>query len=88
MHAGGYQWRFITENENIEKLKDITKRDSLKKEKPTVKKYIYQYDKQNNLINKFKEASSYTKISLGNICACCTGKRKHAGGFMWRYIYE
>jgi len=32
------------------------------------------------------EAEEQTGISRGNICGCCTGKRKTAGGFTWRYI--
>ena len=32
-----------------------------------------------------QEASDKTKISKGNICSCCTGKRKTTGGYRWEY---
>ena len=31
------------------------------------------------------EAEKLTGVSRGNISSCCTGKRKTAGGFTWRY---
>lgn len=34
------------------------------------------------------EAEEQTGISRGNISGCCTGKRKTAGGFTWRYAMQ
>ena len=31
------------------------------------------------------EAGRQLGISQGNICSCCKGRLKHAGGFAWRY---
>jgi len=31
------------------------------------------------------EASRQTSIFVQNICACCTGKQKSAGGYRWMY---
>lgn len=37
--------------------------------------------------DSIKEASAISKISKGNICSACKGKRKgKAGGYYWRYI--
>lgn len=27
-------------------------------------------------------------INKGNISSCCEGKRKSAGGFIWKYVEE
>ena len=35
--------------------------------------------------NSVKEASETLGICGGKICACCKGKRKSAGGYMWHY---
>ena len=51
-------------------------------------KRVYQYDKQGNLIkiwDYYKQASEELGINCGNICNCCKGKRKSAGGFIWKY---
>ena len=54
-------------------------------------KRIQQYDLKNDLIRNWssiKDASQKLKISNGHICSCCKGKRKSAGGFIWKYIAE
>lgn len=33
-------------------------------------------------------ASKELDINSNNICSCCVGERKHAGGFSWRYLYD
>lgn len=35
-----------------------------------------------------KEASGSLNIAGTSISACCRGKRKTAGGFIWRYYEE
>ena len=50
---------------------------------------VYQYDLNNNFINKFptiKKAIEITKIY--HISDCCNGKRKTAGGYIWKHIYN
>lgn len=50
---------------------------------------LQQYDLKNNLIKNWssiKDASNELKISDTHICSCCKGKRKSAGGFIWKYI--
>lgn len=42
----------------------------------------------NVIYSSFLEASKQTGISNANICQCCKGKRKTAGGYVWRYVAE
>lgn len=49
---------------------------------------VCQYSISGELIKVFgciKDAERETKISQGNISYCVSGKRKHAGGYVWRY---
>lgn len=55
---------------------------------PKKSKPVQQFDKHGKLIATFPsiiEASRQTEISDGSICQCCNGRRKSAGGFVWRY---
>jgi hypothetical protein len=49
---------------------------------------VSQYTRDDQLVNNFdsiKEASSFTGIDAAEICSCCSGKHKIAGGFVWKY---
>ena len=49
---------------------------------------ILQFSKDGELIAEYSsihEAERQTGCNQGNICRCCKGKRKSAGGFIWRY---
>ena len=51
-------------------------------------KEINQYDNNNNFIKRWnciREASRKLKIDSGDITKCCNGKRKTAGGYIWKY---
>lgn len=76
--AGGFYWSYdINHKIPIEKLQGNGK-----------KKKVQQYDKNNNLLTEFnsiKEASKITGINQSNIGQVCSGKRKTAGGFIWKY---
>ena len=51
-------------------------------------KKILQFTKSGEFIREFSsmsEASRQLKINRCSICICCNGKRKSAGGFVWRY---
>ena len=53
-------------------------------------KKIIQYDKQMNVIkiwNCLKDVERELNIYATHISACCRGKQKAAGGYIWRY-YE
>ena len=51
-------------------------------------KPVFSVDKKSGLIMWWQsatEASRQLGISQGNICECCSGKRKSAGGHIWFY---
>ena len=51
-------------------------------------KKVLQFTKSGEFIREWPsatEASRQLVISQGNICSCCNGKRKYAGGYVWRY---
>lgn len=51
-------------------------------------KFILQFSKTGELIAEYSsitEASRQTGCYKTHICACCKGKRKSVGGFIWRY---
>ena len=51
-------------------------------------KKIYQFSKEKEYIgsyNSIQEAEKITGISHSNIIAVCNGRRKTAGGFIWKY---
>ena len=50
---------------------------------------INQYDLQGNFIKEWDCISSIEKalkINNSHICSCCKGKRKTAGGYVWKYV--
>ncbi|MEB2775250.1 NUMOD1 domain-containing DNA-binding protein [Algoriphagus sp. D3-2-R+10] len=58
------------------------------KVQPVVKKIIYQYDFEGNLINQFesvKEASKFSGILGSNISHTLYGRADSAGGFIWSF---
>ena len=49
---------------------------------------VLQYSKSGEFIAEYpsiKEAEKQTGCYQGNICNCCKGERKSAGGFIWKY---
>jgi hypothetical protein len=56
-----------------------------------LRKRLIQYDANGNKIavfNTSREAGNALSINFGNIASCLTGKRKTAGGFIWKYLIE
>lgn len=54
-------------------------------------KEVFQYDKDGCFIEKFeskRDAERKTGINRRNISACCKGKAKSAGGFLWSDTYK
>jgi len=52
------------------------------------RKAVLQYTKTGVLISKYNSgmaAEFSTNVSRSKICMCCQGKRKTAGGFVWKY---
>ena len=51
-------------------------------------KKVLQLTKSGELIKEWQsmsEASKQLKINCSNICSCCNGIRKYAGGYVWEY---
>lgn len=50
------------------------------------KKSVKQYDNQGNIINTFDSISEAERITgIKNLWYVCSGKRKSAGGYYWKY---
>jgi len=48
-------------------------------------KSVLQYDLQGNFIKEWEYLSLAKKDIKGDIQACCVGKQKTAGGYIWKY---
>ena len=51
-------------------------------------KVVIEYTENGEFVAEYAsahEASRQTKVNQGHICECCKGKRKSAGGFLWKY---
>ena len=58
-----------------------------RKSSPT-KKAVFQYDLEKNFIAEYEsinEAARYLGVGNDSISACCRGKQKTAGGYIWEY---
>lgn len=53
------------------------------------KKKVIQYNANGSLVRKWECIADVQKelnISTSSISACCKGKRKKAGGYIWKYV--
>jgi len=58
-------------------------------ENPKLWKAVLQYDKKNNLIMEYKSITEAVNITgIKHLVKVCNGKRKTAGGFIWKYKNE
>lgn len=76
--ASGYVWRFEGDRFNKYFLESKIK----------TKKKVIQYTMKNEFINEFdslSDAGRYSGIDYKNISAVCNGKRKSAGGYIWKF---
>lgn len=82
---------WITNYDNIQHSITTGIRDVKKIIKTMVdknKKIVNQYDLEGNFIKKWesiKSAELQLNIPNQNICKVCQGKRKTAGGYIWKY---
>ena len=71
--VGGFIWRFKNDDYDVKTIK-------------LNKRVIYQYDLQGNFLNKYSGVKNAERSNeLRNIGACCKGKYKSIGGYVWRY---
>ena len=87
--------------ENKEKIKhakirkkysdEVNKKKGLSGASNPSSRSVYQFDKNGNFIRSWSYmtlASNALNISLSCIVACCQGRQKTAGGYMWEYSYD
>jgi len=73
----GFQWRYDIDDENIPCII-----------KAGIKKPVSQWSLDNNLIKNYESitmASKETGITLSTIAEAANGKRKTAGGYIWKF---
>lgn len=86
----------VKTNNTVSNLEWMSKRDNInygthnKRMQEALSKQVQMLDKSTGeLIATFPstiEAERITGIHQGNISTCCLGKRKSAGGYIWRYL--
>lgn len=62
--------------------------NNIEKMNKKTRKRVVQTDNKGNFIALYvsvSEAGRQTGINFKNISACCLGKRKNAGGYIWNY---
>lgn len=94
-NSNNLEWCTASENarHSYEKNRRVaeyrtTRKEITEKMINTTKKRVVQYDLFGQQINCFEsaaEASRQTKINSKGISSVCRGKRKTAGGFIWRF---
>ena len=81
------EWCDAKHNNNCGTVNE--RRSKTLREKSLLKKRIQCYDKENgSFIREFSsshEAAREMNIIQTNICKCANGKRKSAGGYVWKY---
>ena len=79
--AGGFQWRYVDDCDDIGKI--------IYEEKCGIPKKVNQYNKNMELIktwNSISEAAKELGLNTSNIINVCKGgKQKTSGGYIWRY---
>lgn len=86
------------QNNNIDNLEWVTQRENRNhflenadwnwKNNKRKSKKVVQYTMNNEVIAEYlsqAEAQRQTSILQSKICLCCLGKRKTAGGFIWKF---
>jgi group I intron endonuclease len=87
--AHGYQW-FCFGNKFPDSVAPYVKAKQERTDEFKIKqgKPVIQYDLNGNIISEFatmKVAQDKTNITQYNISACCRGKQKTAGGYVWKF---
>lgn len=79
---------WVTNKENQIKAWETGLQKSKKYENNSFSKEVFQYDINNNFIKKWNcinRAKDEMKMKSIHISGCCKGKRKTAGGYIWKY---
>lgn len=76
-------------SEETKKKMSETRKGMYEGEKNPRHKEVAQFDFNGNLIKIWKYIGEAEKeLKIYSISACCRGKRKSAGGFIWKYVEE
>ena len=83
----------VKTNNTVDNLEWMSREDNVAYSQPQLaKRGVQMFDKSTGeLLSTFPsthEAERVTGINQGNICSCCKGKRKYAGGYIWKYQSE
>tara|TARA_B110000114_G_scaffold184318_1_gene227717 strand:+ start:1340 stop:2671 length:1332 start_codon:yes stop_codon:yes gene_type:complete len=79
LQIGGFIWRYLKDVKNTSDITPINYK---------TRKIIEQYTLDGTYLNTFSsisEASRTVNSATSNISKCCNGKRKSAGGYIWKY---
>ena len=85
--TGGFIWRYVDDKITDEYLTWCNELHTGGNQK----KSIVQYSLNNEFVCLFSsitEAEMATGVDKGSISACCRGKNKTAGGFIWKYYKD
>ena len=83
--GGGYYWLYV-DGHVIDNVAIQVDKDKIDATKP---KRVIQLTKDNEVVREFdsiSDASKKTDVVLSSIVENCKGKRKSAGGFVWKYV--
>lgn len=79
---------YVTQKENIKKAWENNLCENVRAVALKKSKKILQFDKNGKFIKEYisaREAEILSNVSNGSILHCCKGKRKTAGGYIWKY---
>ena len=66
--------------------KNASENNGMYQKIPKNAKSVLQYDKEGNFIKEWKSAAEAKKsLGIDNITVVCNGKRKYAGGYIWKW---
>ena len=86
--VGNLEWMSIKDNDNYGTRNKRV--GEAKINHPSLSKKVQMFDKSTGEVlatfPSTREAERVTGMNKGNISSCCNGKRKSAGGYIWRYL--
>lgn len=82
--AAGYHWAYLDDKKEIERLNYIVKNNI---DEHKEKRKVLNIE-TNEVFNSLADAANAYNLKKTNICGCCRGKCKTAGGYHWKYLEE